>query len=100
SHPIRGAKLPSEKPTDMDTSTVATVSSMTSPFSLAEVTIKRFRSLYDIGPIRLQEGLTIVTGENDGGKSATIDAIAFLLNAMACDDGDHSQWATDDEPLF
>lgn len=69
------------------------------PLQLRSVTIRRFRSLYDVGPLPIQPDLTVLTGENDGGKSAFLDAIAFLLGSRALDDGDHSHWANEVEPI-
>ncbi len=59
------------------------------PLLLHEISVRRFRSLYDVGPVRIQRGLTAVAGENDGGKSTLIDAIAFLLGSYKVDDGDY-----------
>ncbi|MEA2583694.1 MAG: putative ATP-dependent endonuclease of the family [Thermomicrobiales bacterium] len=61
-----------------------------SPLWLSEVSVRRFRSLYEIGPIRLQDGLTVLAGQNDGGKSTLFDAIAFLLGGYQSDVADRS----------
>lgn len=48
-----------------------------------------FRSLQDVGPIPIRRP-TILTGHNDSGKSASIDAIAFLLGAYQLTDEDRT----------
>ncbi|BCJ70674.1 hypothetical protein CS0771_02180 [Catellatospora sp. IY07-71] len=57
---------------------------------LASVKVSGFRSLRQVGPIPLRRP-TILAGHNDAGKTAVIDAIAFLL-------GDYQ--ITDDDPTF
>lgn len=66
---------------------------------MESVTIKRFRSLFDVGPLTIQSGLTVLTGENDGGKSTCLDAIAFLLGAYAVDEQDRCHDASDEDPI-
>jgi putative ATP-dependent endonuclease of the OLD family len=68
---------------------------------LSQLTIRRFRCLHDIGPLPIQEALTVLAGENGGGKTTCIDAIAFLLGVgkQAIDDDDRSHWAADDEAV-
>ncbi len=69
------------------------------PLRLHSITIRRLRSLYGVGPLPIQAGLTVLAGENDGGKSTCIDAIGFLLGGYAPDDRDRSHWATNDEAI-
>lgn len=66
---------------------------------LRSITTRRFRSLHDVGPLPIQAALTVLTGENDGGKTSNLDAIAFLLGNRLFDDDDRSRWAADDEPI-
>lgn len=70
-----------------------------SPLVLHSITVRRFRSLFDVGPLPIQEALTVLTGENDGGKTTCLDAVAFLLTNQAFDAGDRSHWADDDEAI-
>lgn len=65
------------------------------PLQLREVTIRRFRSLFHVGPLPIQPDLTVLTGENDGGKSTFLDAIGFLLGEYSVVEGDHSMWDLD-----
>ncbi|MEA2585690.1 MAG: hypothetical protein QOF33_3775 [Thermomicrobiales bacterium] len=69
------------------------------PLLLHLVTIRRFRSLFDIGPLPIQEALTVLTGENDGGKTTCLDAVAFLLAPQSLDAQDRSRWATDEDAI-
>lgn len=62
----------------------------TSPLLLGHIAIEGFRSLWQVGPVSIMPALTVLTGENDGGKSSFLDAIAFLLGSYAGDDRDHS----------
>ncbi|MGW0650610.1 ATP-dependent nuclease [Streptomyces umbrinus] len=59
---------------------------------LVELSVTNFRSLGDVQgmPIHKQ---TILTGHNDCGKTATLDAIAFLLGERSLSDDDISQFA-------
>lgn len=66
---------------------------------LRSVTIRRFRSLHDIESLPVQAALTVLTGENDGGKTSCLDAIGFLLGNRSLDDADRSRWANDDDPI-
>lgn len=56
---------------------------------LDTVSVKGFRSLADCGPVSFSECLTVLTGQNDGGKTSLLDAVAFLLGEFTCDDRDH-----------
>lgn len=69
------------------------------PYRLKKLTIRRFRSLHDVGPLPIQAALTVLTGENDGGKTTCLDAIDFLLGGSPLDDADRSRWACDEEPI-
>lgn len=60
---------------------------------LAEIAVRRFRCLYDIGPLPIQESVTVVAGQNDGGKTTLLDAIGFLLGGKPLDDNDLSHHA-------
>lgn len=62
-------------------------------YLLRRVWIRGFRSLEDVGPLILQPGLTVLTGVNDGGKSATLDAIGLLLTRRGTDARDVSHWS-------
>ncbi|MEV0569393.1 TOPRIM nucleotidyl transferase/hydrolase domain-containing protein [Dactylosporangium sp. NPDC050588] len=53
------------------------------------MTIAGFRSLEAVGPIPIRRP-TILTGHNDSGKSATLDALAFLLGAYTLIDEDRT----------
>ncbi len=68
-----------------------------SPLVLREITIRRFRSLHDLGPLPVHRDLTVLTGENDGGKTATLDAIGFLMGSYSLDSGDRSHWAAEED---
>jgi putative ATP-dependent endonuclease of OLD family len=52
------------------------------PLRLTSVRIRRFRSLHDV-TIPIEPGMTVLTGENDGGKTTVLDALAFLLDGTA-----------------
>jgi putative ATP-dependent endonuclease of OLD family len=54
---------------------------------LRSFSVSGFRSLHDIDDLPLRTP-TILTGRNDSGKSATLDALAFLLNARRATESD------------
>lgn len=56
---------------------------------LESVAVTGFRSLDEVGGIPLGRPM-ILTGHNDGGKTATLDAIAFLLGAYTLRDEDRT----------
>ncbi|BEL01833.1 hypothetical protein Q0Z83_000240 [Actinoplanes sichuanensis] len=56
---------------------------------LESVAVSGFRSLEEVDCIPLGKP-TILTGHNDGGKTATLDAIAFLLGAYTLRDADRT----------
>lgn len=56
---------------------------------IVSMSITGFRSLEEIGPIPVRRP-TILTGHNDSGKSATLDALAFLLGAYTLTDEDRT----------
>ncbi|MFF0317083.1 ATP-dependent endonuclease [Micromonospora sp. NPDC005252] len=60
---------------------------------LVSISVRGFRSLQDVGPIPVHRP-TILTGPNDSGKSATIDALAFLLGTHPLTEEDRT-FATD-----
>jgi putative ATP-dependent endonuclease of OLD family len=62
---------------------------------LVSMTVHGFRSLQDVGPIPIRRP-TILTGHNDSGKSATIDALAFLLGASTLTEEDRTFEASGD----
>lgn len=68
-------------------------------FQLREISIRRFRCIFEINDLPLQQALTIVAGQNDGGKSSFLHAIAFLLGQQNLDDRDLSNQAAEDERL-
>lgn len=70
------------------------------PLLLSEITILRFRSLDEVGPLSFQRGVTVLTGENDSGKTATLDAIGLLLNAYSLDPGDRSHWLEEGQEVL
>ncbi|MEU9485973.1 AAA family ATPase [Streptomyces decoyicus] len=59
---------------------------------LVELSVTNFRSLGDVQGIPIHKQ-TILTGHNDCGKTAALDAIAFLLGERAMDDSDISDFA-------
>ncbi|WP_381556086.1 ATP-dependent endonuclease [Streptomyces eurythermus] len=59
---------------------------------LVELSVTNFRSLGDVQGIPIHKQ-TILTGHNDCGKTATLDAIAFLLGERAVADSDISDFA-------
>ncbi|CAL9669854.1 hypothetical protein SUDANB145_07356 (plasmid) [Streptomyces sp. enrichment culture] len=59
---------------------------------LVELSVTNFRSLGDVQGIPIHKQ-TILTGHNDCGKTATLDAIAFLLGERAVTDSDISDFA-------
>ncbi|MBM0255569.1 TOPRIM nucleotidyl transferase/hydrolase domain-containing protein [Micromonospora sp. 4G55] len=61
------------------------------------LTVTGFRSLGKVGPIPVRNP-TILTGHNDSGKSATLDALAFLLGAYHPIDEDRTYEARHAEP--
>jgi putative ATP-dependent endonuclease of OLD family len=54
---------------------------------LESFSVTGFRSMEDVGPIPLGQP-TILTGRNDSGKTAALDALAFLLGDGSVKDGD------------
>ncbi|MEV8511368.1 TOPRIM nucleotidyl transferase/hydrolase domain-containing protein [Dactylosporangium sp. NPDC051484] len=56
---------------------------------LMSMSIAGFRSLEAVGPIPVRRP-TILTGHNDSGKSATLDALAFLLGVYSVSDEDRT----------
>jgi energy-coupling factor transporter ATP-binding protein EcfA2 len=60
-----------------------------SPYCLQSISATGFRSLAECGPIPLSGNLTVLTGQNDGGKTSVLDAVAFLLSESRPDDRDH-----------
>ncbi len=83
----------------MDRSHLLDDGAQPAPLQLSQLTIRRFRSLHDVGPLPIQAALTVLTGENDGGKTTCLDAIDFLLGGGPLEDADRSRWAGDDEPI-
>lgn len=68
-----------------------------SGINLVSIAIRRFRCIYDLPYVSIKEGLTVVAGQNDGGKSSFLDAIAFLLGEKALDKKDLCNQASEDE---
>lgn len=62
--------------------------------ALRYLAVRRFRSLEDVGPLRFQDEITVLTGENDSGKTATLDALELLLGSGSVDTEDQSHWAS------
>ncbi|MGW2355197.1 AAA family ATPase [Actinacidiphila glaucinigra] len=60
---------------------------------LVELSVTNFRSLGDVQGIPIHKQ-TILTGHNDCGKTAALDAIAFLLGERAIEDSDISDFTT------
>ncbi|MFF7990151.1 ATP-dependent endonuclease [Kitasatospora xanthocidica] len=60
---------------------------------LVELGVTNFRSLADVPGIPIHKQ-TILTGHNDCGKTATLDAIAFLLGERQIEDSDVSRFAS------
>ncbi|MEU4772810.1 TOPRIM nucleotidyl transferase/hydrolase domain-containing protein [Micromonospora sp. NPDC023644] len=56
---------------------------------LASMTVRGFRSLGDVGPIPIRRP-TILAGHNDSGKTACLDALAFLLGVRQVTDEDRT----------
>ena len=50
---------------------------------LKTLTIKGFKSFADATTLSLEPGVTVVVGPNGSGKSNVVDAIAWVLGAMA-----------------
>lgn len=57
--------------------------------------------MHEVGPIPLRRP-TILTGRNDSGKTAALDALAFLLGDRPVNDGDFRSAADDvpDQPII
>lgn len=68
------------------------------PLRLKTLWVRRFRSLYDV-TIPVQEQMTVLTGENDGGKTTVLDAMAFLLDGTAPALDERTHGAGDDESI-
>ncbi|MFB7677114.1 ATP-dependent endonuclease [Kitasatospora purpeofusca] len=62
---------------------------------LVELGVTNFRSLADVPGIPIHKQ-TILTGHNDCGKTATLDALAFLLGERNIEDSDISRFAVGD----
>lgn len=56
---------------------------------LESISVQHFRSLYDTGWIPFHD-LTVLIGENDGGKTATLDVLEILLGSRNPDTEDFS----------
>ncbi|WP_431729119.1 AAA family ATPase [Verrucosispora sp. TAA-831] len=56
---------------------------------LASIHVQGFRSLADVGPIEITRP-TILVGHNDSGKTALLDAIAYLLNRYTLSEEDRT----------
>jgi putative ATP-dependent endonuclease of OLD family len=56
---------------------------------LVAIRVSHFRSLYETGWIPFHD-LSVLIGENDGGKTATLDALEILLSNKHPDDEDFS----------
>lgn len=56
---------------------------------LKTVSVSGFRSLESVDSVHLGSP-TLITGQNDGGKSSLLYAIQFLLNGYAATDRDHT----------
>lgn len=70
-----------------------------SGLQLRDISIRRFRSLFQVERVPVQHDLTVVAGQNDGGKSTFLDAIAFLLGEKSLDDRDICNGATEEEGI-
>lgn len=68
------------------------------PYLLRSIRIQRFRSLEDVR-VELPDGMAVLTGENDGGKTAFLDAIAFLLGEYSPEEADITSDAGDGEGI-
>ena len=62
---------------------------------LVELGVTNFRSLADLSGIPIHKQ-TILTGHNDCGKTALLDALAFLLGEQRIEDSDISRFAADE----
>jgi putative ATP-dependent endonuclease of the OLD family len=71
----------------------------TAPLLLHDLQVSNFRCLYTIGPVPVQTGLTVLAGQNDGGKSTFIDAVSFLLSNRSTEEEDRSAGCNDDDPI-
>lgn len=69
---------------------------------LVSVAVEGFRSLADVESLSI-ESPTLLSGHNDAGKSALLDAIRFLLNDLTLQDRDRTYCSAesgdDDRPL-
>ncbi|MFD8694271.1 ATP-dependent nuclease [Kitasatospora purpeofusca] len=63
---------------------------------LKSFSVSGFRSLTDVADIPVSRP-TILAGHNDGGKSAVLDALAFLLGKRSLSEDDRSYSGTDPE---
>ncbi|MEU0940325.1 AAA family ATPase [Embleya sp. NPDC005971] len=59
---------------------------------LVRLSVTNFRSLADVSGVPIHKQ-TILTGHNDCGKTATLDALAFLLGERNIEDSDVSRFA-------
>lgn len=68
------------------------------PLWLRTLWIRRFRSLYGV-TIPVQKKMTVLTGENDGGKTTVLDAVAFLLDGTSPSLAERTHGVGEDEPI-
>lgn len=72
------------------------------PVQLVSLAVEGFRSLADVRSLNV-ESPTLLSGHNDAGKSALLDAIRFLLNDLTLQDRDRTYCSADngddDQPL-
>lgn len=69
---------------------------------LVSVAVEGFRSLAEVPSLNVASP-TLLSGHNDAGKSALLDAIRFLLNDMSLQDRDRTYCSAesgDDQPVF
>lgn len=67
---------------------------------LAAISVRGFRCLENVVDVGVTDELTVLTGQNDGGKTAMLDAIAFLLaGGFTPSDSDRTHTLDEDAPI-
>lgn len=70
---------------------------MNSSLFLKSIHVRNYRCLLDVGPLEIQQGLTLIAGQNDGGKSSWLSAISLLLENKNLEQADRSHGISSDD---
>ncbi len=68
-----------------------------SPLGLQSIAVQAFRCLRNTGPLPFRADMTVLAGENGGGKSSFLDAIEFLISGISIEADDRTHGAEGEE---